>query len=403
MRTTPKTLLRRADPIRSTEVATLPADLEAIVGRFPAPLRREVRRLIRQSPRMSDLVKVFPGVLYALASEAGTLQERRHAIELIEQGAPLKSVARAAGLPLWLRRLPPEAYTGSLASLPASESFARRIANRMPTSDGESGFWLSAISFATRACHEDFALWLAEQQVYSDPGDAERLFAVLAAYAWFSGDVYARAHGLIVVPWRPEVAFDTALCAAKSWFNRTRLILQLGAGVISDTWLTPGTVNGFNIVPLTEARDILDEAHAMQNCADQYADRLVRDRCRLFSIRRGASRIATMEIGPHPREAGILSINQLKSRHNMPAPLDVWQAAHAWMSQQPVLKRLPTLSTPERPIDQALWRELLAGYRRQKGGADWLPETLTAANLAMIDADMSDLARRGGVSSWLFT
>jgi hypothetical protein len=45
----------------------------------------------------------------------------------------------------------------------------------------------------------------------------------------------------------------------------------------------------------------------------------------------------------------------------------------------------------------------MAGYRRQKGGAPWLPEVLTGANLAMIDADMSDLARRGGVSSWLFT
>ena len=57
----------------------------------------------------------------------------------------------------------------------------------------------------------------------------------------------------------------------------------------------------------------------MQNCADQYADRLSRDKCRLFSIRRRGVRVATLEIGPHPREAGVLAISQLKARHNMPA------------------------------------------------------------------------------------
>lgn len=403
MRASTKSLLRRAEPTRTGEATALSDDLEALIARFAVPVRRDVRRLIRMAPRSADLATVFPGVLYALATGHGASDDRRQTLVQIEQGAPLKIVARSVGLPLWLRRLPPEAFTGPIGELPTSETFARRVANRMPTTNAEAAFWLSAVSFATRACHEDFALWLAEQQLFADPGDAERLFAILAAYAWFSGDVYSRAHGLIVVPWRPEIAFDTALCAAKSWFNRVRLIMQLRPGTLDDTWLSPGSVNGYSILPLTDAREILDEAHAMQNCADQYADRLVRDRCRLFGIRRGASRVATMEIGPHPREAGILAINQLKARHNMPAPLEVWQAAHAWMSQQPVLKRLPSLTMPDRPIDNATWRDLLDGYRRQKGGAPWLPEVLSSAALSMIDADMSDLARRGAVSSWLFT
>ena len=81
----------------------------------------------------------------------------------------------------------------------------------------------------------------------------------------------------------------------------------------------------------------------------------------------------------------------------------MWQAAHAWMAQQTALKRLPTLSLPDRQLDLKAWRGMMAAYRRQRGGAPWLPETLNGAALAMIDADMSDLARRGGVSSWLFT
>ncbi len=403
MRPATKSLLRRADPLRAFEAPVLSDSQEALVARFAVPIRREIRRLMRSSTRVSDLATVFPGMLFALATGHGTPQMRRDALAQIEDGSALKTVARTLDLPLWLRRLPPEAFTGPIGPLPASEAFTRRVANRLPPSPAEAAFWLSTVSFATRACHEDFALWLAEQPIFSEPGDAQRLFAVLSAYAWFSGDAYTRAQGLIVVPWRPEIAFDTALCAAKSWFNRVRMLVQLAPGVVQDSWLTGGTIGGFTFVPLTEAREILDEAHAMQNCADQYADRLVRDRCRLFGIRRGASRVATLEIGPHPREAGVLSINQLKSRHNMPASIDVWQAAHAWMSQQTGLKRLPALALPERQVDQTVWRETMTNYRRQRCGAPWLPETLNGSTLAMIDADLNDLARRGGVSSWLFT
>ena len=135
-------------------------------------------------------------------------------------------------------------------------------------------------------------------------------------------------------------------CAAKSWFNRMRLVMQLGQGVLSDTWLEGGTVNGYTIHPLIEQSELLAEAHQMQNCADQYSERLSRERCRRFSIRRGGTRVATMEIGPHPRETGVLAIVQLKARHNMPAPTEVWQAAYGWLAAQARLKRLAPESRP---------------------------------------------------------
>src|SRR5690606_3567297 len=160
----------------------------------------------------------------------------------------------------------------------------------------------------------DFALWLAEQPLFHDSGDPARLYPVLSAYAWYSGNLHTPAGGLIVVPWRPQLAFDTAVCAAKSWFNRMRLILLLEARALVDTWLERGSAMGYSFEPLVDATALLAEAQGMQNCADQYADRLVRDRCRLFSVRRGSTRIATLEIGPHSREAGVLAITQLKAR-----------------------------------------------------------------------------------------
>ena len=295
----------------------LSQDVETAVQRYPVSHRREVRRLVRSSPRIADLATVFPGILYALAARRGPISARLNATSLIEVGAQLIFVARALDLPMWLRRLPPEAFEDLPQRLPKSEAFGRRIACRMPAAPRESAFWLESVLFAEAACHEDFAIWLAGQTIFHDAGDVEKMLAVVAAYAWYSGRPEASAHKLIVVPWRPEISFDTALCAAKSWFNRVRLVLQLTPGVVVDPWLKPGAGLGYTFEPLMTHQDVLAEAQAMQNCADQYGERIVRDKCRLFSVRRNGTRIATLEIGPHSRENGVLAINQLKARHNM--------------------------------------------------------------------------------------
>lgn len=403
MRTTSKTPLRTSEPVRSRDAEPLSAEFEVYVSRFNLPERREVRRLVRSSNRLADLAKVFPGAIYAIASRRGPAASRLHALSLVEQGAPLKSVARALELPIWLKRLPPEAFSGRLGPLPVSETFTRRVVARIPHSARETAAWLETVGFATEACGEDFALWLGEQQLYAELTEPERAFAVLAAYAWYSAAPATRAHQLIVVPWRPEIGFDTALCAAKSWLNRLRLVMQLDPGVITDPWLDGGKAMGLEFVPLTDQNEIIAESHAMQNCADQYADRLARDKCRLFSIRRAGQRIATLEIGPHPREAGVLAVTQLKARHNMPASLEIWQAAHAWLATQPRLKRLPPMLPPERPLKAETWHDLMAPYRDSKGGAPWLPTQATLAAFNGLDADLADLARRSGVTSWLFT
>jgi hypothetical protein len=398
-----KVLRRRGEPRRELEPIEYTDEWENIVGRFAYPARREVRRLMRSSSRLVDLAVVFPGAMYALATRWRSPETRREALALVEEGAALKVVARALDLPLWLRRLPPEAFPRPIDGLPASEAFSRRIANRLPGSPAQSAFWLQSVAFGAKACNDDFALWLADQAVYSEAGNPEQLFGVLAAYAWHSRATQTRAHSLIVVPWRPEIAFDTALCAAKSWLNRMRLVLQLGPGVITDPWLVGGQVRGLSFVPLLDRTEILAEARAMQNCADQYAERLSDDRCRLFSIRRERDHVATLEIGPHSREAGMLAITQLKGRHNMAAPLDVWQAAYAWLAAQSGLRRLPPRIPPERRLDNDAWTQLMAPYRRRTGGAAWLPDAATHAVFDAFNAEMSDLARRGGVSSWLFT
>ena len=399
-----RTLLGRRDPERRSSGEDASPDIDVLTRRFAPDARKEVRRLLRLSPRLLDLAVIFPGALYAIATPQLPQPVRQQAFELVVSGSQLKQVAAVLGLPMWLRRLPPEAFVGTLEPLPQSEAFARRIVNCLPSTRSESAQWLRTLAFAAEAAHEDFAIWLAHQPVFAGDGDPRRLFAVLAAYAWYSGQPFKAAHSLMIVPWRPEISFETALCAAKSWLNRVRLTLQLKPGVIDDAWLEPGDAMGLTFVPLLTAEQLLEEAQGMHNCADQYADRIARDRCRLWGVRRrNGQRIATLEIGQHQREPGILDVVQLKARHNLPAPLEVWQAAHLWMSQQKGLRRAPPLVLPTRPLDAATWASLMQPYRAAKGGASWLPPSLTLAALGTLDTDMTELARRAGISSWLFT
>lgn len=394
---------KRPDPSLDVPFGGAQADIETLVSRFDPTHRSRVRRLVRSSQRLADLAIVFPGALHVLAGLRGSPKRRQKALTLIAEGAALRDVAAALDLPMWLRRLPPEAFAGWEGSLPKSETFARRIANHLPTAAEDSAFWLRSVAFGVQACDDYFALWLAQQAVFMEPGDPERLFGLLAAYAWFSNAAPSPAGDLIVMPWRPVMALDTAVCAAKSWLNRLRLVVQLKEGVLSDPWLSPGEARGFTFRPLLDQKAILAEAHAMQNCADQYADRLARDKCRIFSVLRRGVRVATLEIGPHPREAGVLAISQLKARHNLPAGVEIWQAAHTWIGQQTELKRSSTGLLPDRPLDTDTWTALLAPYREATNGASWMPESASKDTFLLIENGIAELARRAGITSWLFT
>lgn len=374
-----------------------------LASRFETRARRAVHRLLTRSNRFEDMARVFPGVIHVLATRQCDTGTRKRVLAMIEDGAALKAVAAALTLPMWLRRLPPEAFVGAFRPLPDGEAFSRRIATRLPERPSHAARWLSSVAFAGAACDDAFALWVAEQAPFYDATSCPRTFAILAAYAWFSRQPATRAYDLIVVPWRHEIAFDTALCAAKSWFNRICLVLQLPPGTLTDAWLEPSEALGYTFVPLLDHAALLDEARAMHNCADQYSDRLSREKCRLFSIRRGDARAATLEIGPHPREVGVLGIWQLKARHNMPASIEVWQAAYQWLAGQKDLKRLPPMLAADRRLDPRTWSELMAPYRIARDGAPWLPSEPTHTAFQALEAELSELALAGGVRSWLFT
>ncbi|MGD9784865.1 MAG: hypothetical protein AB7E80_13600 [Hyphomicrobiaceae bacterium] len=381
----------------------LPRRVSRQIARFDRPVRAEIRKIVRNNPRAGDLVSVFPALLYALATEHGTLAQRERTLALVEAGAQLKSVARALSVPMWLRRLPPEAFHRPLDGLPVNETAGRRLTERLPARGGDCANWLDSIRFATAAGGLEFAHWISRQRASCYAPVAQDRLAVLAAYVWFSCHPETEAGALVWGRWRPEAALDTAICSAKSWFNRVLLSVRLLPGVIDDTWLDDGQAGKYTFVPLITSQALLAEARAMNNCCDQYAAAISGDRSRLFAVRENGVSIATLEIGAHPRERGAVTLAQLKGQHNVAASIEVWQAAYQWLAgQKRLLHRRSQFVLQPRPFDTPTWVRLMSPYREATGGAPWLPETADYRAIETLDRGLHSLAADSEVRSWLF-
>ncbi|MEO0670448.1 MAG: hypothetical protein AAFZ05_00315 [Pseudomonadota bacterium] len=377
--------------------------LEAELRRFDPLRRRTVRKLVRTSDRMADIVRTFPAVAHAIADpDPPNGDAISEAAKRIESGAPLKSVSASLGLPYWLRWLPPDAFRGALPDLPDTPGFTRRIASRLPRHRRWAHPWMEHVAFANRAAGEQFALWVAERPELITDRAPQQSLRVLALYAWASLPEHQDRFGLVRTRWRPSISTTLTLCAAISWLNRIDLLSSLGEKPLVP-WLQPGTSAGFEILPLLTAAEIMAEARAMSNCIDQYARPLASGACQLYSVRADGHPIATLEVCPHAREHGVLAINQLKGLNNEAAPAAVWRAAWGWLSQQPDRNlKVASLERPEYVKNAELWRELFALYHEQRPDAAWWPQSATRVMIEIMRDELRALARSAGVVSWLF-
>jgi hypothetical protein len=322
--------------------------------------RRYVAQLTCCSAELEDLADTFPALLFALVSGYGTPQTRERAFELVSAGASLRQAADALGLAWWLRRLPAGAFMQPLPDFPLGSDFCLNIANLIPREERLLPAWLKRVSHALEAGGGAYALWLARQRDLVGP--PEDLFALMAAWAWFSGQPGLLGNRLLRRPWTPAMSFKRAREELTAWRQRLRLSECLGSG-IETPWLADSTAGGFEFVALRTVEDYIAESEALENCLDQYADQLHAGLTAVFSIRKGARRVACVEIGLHDEEVSMPNIVQLRGARNRRAPPEVWQATYGWLGGQ----RLAPLSPVRRarPLQRVearrqLWNPYLA-------------------------------------------
>ena len=199
--------------------------LDTQLRRYARSYRRRLRKMAKASSAMADLLYSYPAAAFVIGSQQGNPVVIGQTVQLVNDGADLRAIARSLGLPGWARRLPPEAFTGGFGPLPDSERFNRQIVNLIPGDPTNCAMWFKWITKANALCHEDFALWVARRRkMWAWVTDEPDILLPLAAYVWFGDTPGTRARGMIEKPWAPNIGFDKAVAGARTWF--TALLME---------------------------------------------------------------------------------------------------------------------------------------------------------------------------------
>ncbi len=348
----------------------------AELARFRSPYRERIAELICCSPEAIDLIDTFPALLFALVSGRGHKSARAKAFATVLNGGSAKTAARHLGLPLWLRKLPPEAFAGPISHLPDEPGFNAMIANWLPKSRRQSSDWLVQIGWAVEACSPAYALWSARHYGATAAFRRRALFRRMAAWAWFSSRPETAAHRLMVRSWTPKMGMRRAIVEMERWENRMELACVLGDG-IEAPWLEEGRVDNFDFVALRTVEDFIAESDFMSNCLDQYAARLATGLVRVFAVRSAGVSLANVEIGPISSEEQRPAVIQIKAARNRPASARIERAVAAWLGGQ--RHDLPPRPGPVRAgsfedAQQLLYQPYL----------DWLPERIRSDFVAAV-------------------
>lgn len=380
----------------TTDVTALLSDLQAApvdatsrrrrrMQSFHASVRERVEELSSASRAIEDLADSFPALLFALSTDYATPARRRKALSLVMEGAPLRTAADALGIAWWVRRLPAQAFIEPLRTLPDDDAFNERVASFLPPSGDQARSWLWTVSYGAHACGPSFALWAAgwasRQRRTFDSSIGRDHFRYMAAWAWHAEQPAAPGSALLRRPWSAQMGLRRAMEELTVWRRRLRLALCLGGGE-RPLWVEEGDAQGYAFVALKTPADFIAESEAMDNCLDQFADRLEAGRSRVYSIRRDGRPVADLEIGTDELEAGMPTVLQLRGPRNRKAQPEIWRATYSWLGSRNLRPLVPVsaeaMSGTLKRTARIYWKPYLAA----------LPADLAAELAEVISGDL---------------
>ena len=347
-------------------------DAATRLRRFPVRYRNAVKDVAGRHHRLADLARSFPALLFALAVPRPGF-DPSHVIDGVIAGASLRGLAQRAGLPVWSRKLMPEAFEQPECELPADELVGRQIVNHLPRSPKLAARWLHAVNHVTMWGTPAAAVWIAREIANDPKGVFDARLNLVALYVWFSAAPETSAGELVEKAWTSSMRFSTALRNARDWFEAIALRAHLAGQPIRDAWLASAVVDGFEFIPLCSESDIGDEAEAMQNCVRSLSWGVRQNRLRLWSVRRGGERVATLQLGRRYGDP-LLQVVQLKGPKNATASAPVWWAARKWLHGHDLSVIAPVTFKEALPLDRRGWIELWRPYWIAKQRLPvWLP------------------------------
>ena len=300
-----------------------------------------------------------------------TPSPRGRTIEALQSGAPLDVAAGLLGLPRWTRKLAPSVLCDPLPMFEMDADFSRRMANLLPTDTNHAGLWLRAVIEAQIAGGRTYALWVARHGVALTGTLSETRRQLLHAWVWMAAHPGEIGHTLIRRAWAPDCGIKRVMDEFVAWMHRISLAEWLGTGRMMP-WVPDADVQGYTFHTLRTAQEYICAAAALDNCLEQYADRLRLGSSVVVLISDATQPVACLELEPHDAELRLPSIKQLRSYKNRRVPAAVWQAVYAWLGRAP-LTPLPPPTSDARMADRAalrqhLWGGYLAALSVAEGG-----------------------------------
>jgi len=328
---------------------------------FPQPYRKYVAGLSSCAPAVEDLADSFPALLFAMATGYGSVRRRQAAFEAIVAGQPLKIAAGWLELPLWLRRLPAQAFAQPLPILSQDEEFTSAAVNRVPDVPRDAAAWFERLAVSHRLIGREFALWSIREPRLLPPHTTDEDMQWLLAWGWTSVNPDFAGHGLLRTGWTPAIGWKRARDEVAIWRKRIDLVGAM-AGAPRDLGVRDAMVAGYDIVGLRTVEDFVAESVAMENCLDQYAAHLAYGRIRIFSVRKDGRPIADVEVTLKPDDVNTPCISQIRGPRNRRAPPAVWQAVHSWLAGQSfrAVDTAPTSAQATREAFRQFWHSYVS-------------------------------------------
>ena len=373
-------------------------EIKPLIRRYAPRFRKRILVFAERSDGHIDVVFTAPSIAIAITSGYAPKEARDIADRMIGEGRQLKHIERALGLPCWLRKLPPEAFREPLkAGLPGCDrdsDFGRQIANCIPKEADVPAIaaWAQFVLAAHACGGEDFALWAARIGATRGTLFARKHLALLAAFAWFSQHRACEAGHLIEAGWASEMSFARATALTWNWMRSVLFACRIAADGDARHWAETRVQDGFEIVPLRSAADLIDEAQAMDNCLVRYLDRVLFGRSHIYSVRRDGVRFADIEVRAGRDGEGTL-VQVCGPMNSDPAPAAL-EAARAWLhaSNKRSSRKFPKADRIE--LDGVAWRRLWQPYFDVFGETGALRAEPSAAELLASVRILSGFAQR---------
>ncbi|MCZ6509364.1 MAG: PcfJ domain-containing protein [Alphaproteobacteria bacterium] len=328
------------------------ADKDALrlARRFPIRERAQIYRAVSTSIRFRQLAETFPYLAAHILRMLGTKEVRFcEAYNMVERGAPLRDVANICDVPIVLRKIPPGAVIAANRVQSFLSDHPDFIHAYLPRTQPAIRRWLLAISYANQI-GGPFTEWTARHaadmgnrlievaSLLSDLRDWARASYIASTPAHIvqaiNGNAFLSDRAgakYITRQFDPGMSLSTVIQLSEEWHEAVANGEHENGREFPEPWCPAGSVNGYEIIPITNGADLYREGKAMHHCVGTYGDRVSYGEIYVYSVRENGERIATAEL---TRNGARVRLGQVRGPCNANVDKKIVVGVRRWLGQQ---------------------------------------------------------------------